>query len=91
MSQRLEVKEMIMQMHEKNGVLTNILRDIAENEMSRYVATDATEEEILRGLADKVQRRKEILGEIRHLLLQEDAVRREPGRNAAAGHRQEHE
>jgi hypothetical protein len=80
MTQRLKVKDMVMQMHEKNLVLVNILRDIAENETSGHVAPGATEEEIIRRLTDKAVRRTEILGEISHFLLQEDAVRREPGR-----------
>ncbi|THV12341.1 hypothetical protein [Rhizobium rhizophilum] len=80
MTQRLKVKEMVIQMHEKNLVLVNILRDIAENETSCHVPSGATMEEIVRCLADKAVRRTEILGEIRHVLLQEDAVRREPGR-----------
>ncbi|QEE43225.1 hypothetical protein FVA81_00795 (plasmid) [Rhizobium sp. WL3] len=80
MTQRLKVKEMVIQMHEKNLVLVNILRDIAENETSCHVAPGATVEEIVRCLADKAVRRTEILGEIRHVLLQEDAVRREPKR-----------
>ncbi|MFP3546560.1 hypothetical protein SB748_24135 [Rhizobium sp. SIMBA_035] len=76
MSQRLKVKEMVMQMHEKNLVLMNILRDIAENETLRQFAADATDEEIARYFADKAVRQKEILGEISYILHQEDMVRR---------------
>jgi hypothetical protein len=76
MSQRLKVKEMVMQMHEKNLVLMNILRDIAENETLRQSAADATDEEIARYFADKAVRQKEILGEISYILHQEDMVRR---------------
>lgn len=75
MSERLQVKEMVMQMHEKNLVLMNILRDIAENEASCHSTSDVTEEEIVRCLTDKAVRRKEILGEIRHLLCQEEEAR----------------
>jgi hypothetical protein len=80
MSQRLEVKEMVMQMHEKNLVLMNILRDIVENETANHFPHNATEEEIVRCLADKVVRRAEILGEINHVLLLEDLGRRKPAR-----------
>lgn len=76
MSERLQVKEMVIQMHEKNLVLMNILRDIAENETSCHFTSDVTEEEIVRRLKDKAVRRKEILGEILHLLRHEDAARR---------------
>jgi hypothetical protein len=79
MSQRSRVTDMVMHMHEKNLVLINILRDIAENEVSRPFAVGVSEEEILRGLADKAARRKEILGEILHVL-QEDTAQFEPGR-----------
>ncbi|MGE8106627.1 hypothetical protein ACQKP1_23340 [Allorhizobium sp. NPDC080224] len=75
MSERLNVKEMVMQMHEKNLVLMNILRDIAENEASCHFTSGATEEEIVRCLTDKAIRRKEILAEIRHLLRQKDEAR----------------
>lgn len=72
MSQRLKVKEMVMQMHERNLVLMNILRDIAENETSGHIAADATDEQIARHCAEKALRRKEILGEISYILHQED-------------------
>lgn len=72
MSQRLKVMEMVTQMHEKNLVLMNILRDIVENETSSHVGADATDGDIARQLADKALRRTEILGEIRHVLLRED-------------------
>lgn len=75
MSERLQVKEMVIQMHEKNLVLMNILRDIAENEASCHFTSGVTEEEIVRRLTDKAVRRKEILGEIRHLLRQEEQAR----------------
>ncbi len=75
MSQRLEMTKMVMQMHEKNLVLMNILRDIAENETTSDVGADATDEEIALRLADKAVRRAEILGEIRHVLRQEDIAR----------------
>lgn len=76
MSERLNVKEMVVQMHEKNLVIMNILRDIAENETSCNFVPGASEEEIVRLVTDKAVRRKEILGEIFHILRQEDAARR---------------
>lgn len=76
MSQRLKVKEMVMLMHEKNLVLMNILRDIAENETLGDFAFGATEAEIDRRLGDRAVRRAEILGEIRHILRQEDLAQR---------------
>ena len=76
MSQRLKVKEMVIQMHEMNLVLMNILRDVVENETLRPPAPSATEEDITRYLADKAARRMEIIGEIRHVLHQEAMARR---------------
>lgn len=76
MSQSSKVKEMVMQLHEKNLVLMNILRDIVENETSDQFSADTTPEEIARLLADKAVRQAEILGEIRCVLHQEDIVRR---------------
>lgn len=76
MCQRLRVKEMVVQMHDKNLMLMNILRDIAENETSGDFERDATEEEIARWISDRAVRRAEILGEIRHVLLQDDLARR---------------
>ncbi|MDR6100012.1 hypothetical protein QE369_000190 [Agrobacterium larrymoorei] len=84
MSQRFNVKEMVTQMHEKNLVLMNILRDIVENETSNHFAADATDGDLSRRLVDKASRRAEILGEIRHLLLQEDLARRVPVRASKA-------
>lgn len=75
MSQRLKVKEMVTQMHEKNLVLLNILRDIVENETSCHVVAEATDGEIARRLTDKALRRAEILGEIHHVLRREDMAR----------------
>lgn len=76
MSQRLKVKEIVMQMHEKNLMLMNILRDIAENETLRQFAPDATDEEIARYATDQSARRAEIIAEIRHVLIQEDLASR---------------
>lgn len=75
MSERLHVKEMVMQMHERNLVLMNILRDIAENETLCSLAPDATEEETARRVADREARRAEIVGEICHILRQQDLAR----------------
>ncbi|MBX9459686.1 MAG: hypothetical protein KL863_28705 [Rhizobium sp.] len=76
MSQRVKVQEMVMQMHEKNLVLMNIVRDIAENETSLHLPADITEEEIGRSFADKAVRRKALLDEILDLLCREDMARR---------------
>ncbi|MFN7089031.1 MAG: hypothetical protein ACK4P4_00510 [Allorhizobium sp.] len=69
-----------MQMHERNLVLMNILRDIEENETPCPAAPGATEEQIARRVADREARRAEILGEIRHILRQENLAR---GRTAS--------
>ncbi|GGG23039.1 MULTISPECIES: hypothetical protein [Rhizobium] len=61
-----------MQMHEKNLVLMNILRDIAENETLGDFASGATEAEIDRRLKDRAVRR----AEIRHILRQQDLAQR---------------
>jgi hypothetical protein len=76
MSPGLKVKEMVMQMRERNLVVMNILRDVAENETLGNVAPGATEAEIARSLADRAARRAEILGEIRHVLCQENMTHR---------------
>ena len=77
MSQRVKVQDMVMQMHEKNLVLMNLIRDIAENEQSgsRFPAA-TTNDEIRRVLTDKAKRRNELLGEIEYFLYQNDATRR---------------
>lgn len=75
MSQRSMVKACVMQMHEKNLVLMNILRDIAENETSCELSPGMTENEIARRHFDKEARLAEILGEIREILLREDRAR----------------
>ena len=77
MSQRVRIQNMIAQMHEKNLVLVNILRDIVENETT-YDLTGVEEdgEDFYRILADKAARRKEILGEIFNFLRKEDMARR---------------
>ena len=65
-----------MQMHEKNIVLVNILRDIVENEDEFDLAMDEGDTEFLRKLNDRVMRRAEILAEIRHFLKCEDLAKR---------------
>ena len=65
-----------MQMHEKNIVLVNILRDIVENEDEFDLAMDEGDAEFLRKLNDRVMRRAEILAEIRHFLKCEDLAKR---------------
>jgi hypothetical protein len=77
MANRVKVKDMVMEMHEKNLVLMNIIRDIAENEQSvgRFPAA-TTHDEICRVLTDKAKRRNELLGEIEYFLYQNDADRR---------------
>lgn len=76
MSQRMKVKEVVIQMHEKNLVLMNILRDIAENETSGHFGAGPTDDEIARCFENKTVRRKEIFGEIVHVLRKEDMARR---------------
>jgi hypothetical protein len=76
MSQRLKVQEMVMQMHEKNLVLTNILRDIVENETVDIISNTSTEEEFCRALNDKAARRLELVAEIEDFLRREDAAKR---------------
>jgi hypothetical protein len=76
MSKRVKVQEMVMQMHEKNLVLVNILRDIVENETSYHLNGNEEDEELYRVLADKAARRREILGEIFNFLRKEDMARR---------------
>ena len=76
MANRLKVKAMVMEMHEKNVVLTNLIRDIAENERLGTLSANSSEEEICRVLNDKAQRRKELLAEIEHFLCQHDVARR---------------
>jgi hypothetical protein len=76
MSQRLKVQEMVMQMHEKNLVLTNLLRDIVENETSDIISRADTEEEFCRAMNDRAARRLELVAEIEDFLRREDAARR---------------
>ena len=76
MSKRVKVQEMVMQMHEKNLVLVNILRDIVENETSYHLNGNEEDEVLYRVLADKAARRREILGEIFNFLRKEDMARR---------------
>jgi len=77
MSQRPKVQEMVMQMHEKNIVLVNILRDIVENEMEFDLSMeDEDDEEFWRKLKDRGARRAEILAEIQHFLKCEDVANR---------------
>jgi len=76
MSQRLKVQEMIMQMHEKNIVLVNILRDIVENETDCDICLDDDDEEFWRKLNDRASRRAEIVAEIKHFLQRENLATR---------------
>jgi hypothetical protein len=72
MSQRLKVQEMVMQMHEKNIVLVNILRDVVENETDCDMCMDDDDEEFWRKLNDRAVRRAEIVAEIKHFLQREN-------------------
>ena len=75
MSQRLKVQEVVLQMYEKNLVLTNMLRDIIENETSaRVFSPTATDEEFSRSLNDRAARRLELVAEIEDYLYREDAA-----------------
>jgi hypothetical protein len=76
MSQRVKIQDMVMQMHEKSLVLTNLLRDILENETVDIISTTSTEEEFCRALNDKAARRLELVAEIEDFLRREDAAKR---------------
>jgi hypothetical protein len=76
MSQRVKIQNMVMQMHEKSLVLTNLLRDILENETVDIISTTSTEEEFCRALNDKAARRLELVAEIEDFLRREDAAKR---------------
>jgi len=76
MSQRVKIQDMVMQMHEKSLVLTNLLRDILENETVDIISTTSTEEEFCRALNDKAARRFELVAEIEDFLRREDAAKR---------------
>jgi len=69
------VQEMVMQMHEKNLVLMNILRDIVENETLDIVSATSTEEAFCRALNDRAARRLELIAEIEDFLRREDATK----------------
>jgi hypothetical protein len=72
MANRVKVKDMVFEMHEKNLVLMNILRDIVENEHSTDMfASNCSDADIFRMLNDKAVRRNEIVGEIEHFLYRE--------------------
>lgn len=75
MANRVKVRNMVMEMYEKNLVLANILRDIVENETVDIVSTSSTEEEFCRALNDKAARRLELVAEIEDFLKREDAAR----------------
>jgi hypothetical protein len=76
MSQRLKVQEMITQMHEKNVVLMNILRDIVENETHCELSMDEEDDDFLRKLSDRAVRHAEIVAEIQHVLRCENLAQR---------------
>lgn len=76
MSQRLKVQEMVMQMHEKSLVLTNLLRDVVENETMCERAFEQSDEDLSRMMADQAVRRNELLAEIKDFLRREDYARR---------------
>ena len=72
MANRVKVRDMVFELHEKNLVLMNIIRYIVENERSTDVLSlYNTDDEINRMYGDKVARRKEIVSEIEHFLLRE--------------------
>jgi hypothetical protein len=76
MSQRLKVQNMVMQMHEKNLVLMNILRDIVENETTCDLSSGRTREDFMRTFVDRAVRRNEIVAEIEDFLRREDRASR---------------
>ena len=61
-----------MQMHEKNTVLVNILRDIVENETACDLMQDKEDDLFWRKVKDQAVRRTEIVAEIQHFLLCEN-------------------
>ena len=66
-----------MQMHEKNIVLMNILRDIVENEAdSDLCVNDEDDDAFWRRVNDRSVRRTEILAEIQHFLERENSSMR---------------
>ena len=72
MAHRVKVRDMVFEMHEKNLVLLNILRDIVENERSTDLfESHHTDPDIYRMLNDKAARRNEIVSEIEHFLHRE--------------------
>jgi hypothetical protein len=72
MAHRVKVKDMVFEMHEKNLVLLNILRDIVENERSTDMfASNCSDTDLFRMLNDKTVRRNELVGEIEHFLYRE--------------------
>jgi hypothetical protein len=75
-TQRLKVQEMVMHIYEKNLVLTNILRDIVENETGDIFSSTSTEEEFCRALNDKAARRLELVAEIEDFLRREASAHR---------------
>lgn len=74
MSQHFKIKELVEQMHEKNIVLVNILRDIAENEVRCDLAFVGDDDDFSRTQKDCSIRRREILAEIVHFLQSENLV-----------------
>lgn len=76
MSQRLKVQNMVMQMHEKNLVLMNIVRDILENETPCDLSSGRTHEGFTRIFVDRTVRRNEIVAEIKDFLRREDRASR---------------
>jgi hypothetical protein len=75
MSDRVKVQEAVMQMYEKNPVLTNLLRDIVEKETVDVISTTSTEEEFCRALNDKAARRLELVAEIEDFLHRDSAAK----------------
>lgn len=75
MAHRVKVKNMVMEMHEKNLVLTNLVRDIVENErLGSQFPTSASNWEICRILEDKAKRREELVNEIEYFLYRENVM-----------------
>lgn len=68
MSQRVRIQNMVAQMHEKNLVLVNLLRDMVENEDECNFVLDEDENEFWRKLNDRAVRRNEIIAEMRYFL-----------------------
>lgn len=69
---RMRAEDKLLRLKEKNLVMLNLLRDVAENEDSINVLPEGADDSTIeRAVRDRANRRKEILGEIEDLLYRE--------------------